>query len=235
MEELALQQVAAQLRARITEARQREIHQKLVDNQAALVLHQRACWLTEHGLAVENPRANEAFSEALRLDPNYLDAVFFRGLIDRDAAFIKEPPRKIYPELENRLRSILKIDPTYYPAASHLAGIRWLFRWDWDGAAADYERLPKVYPMDLELAFFYRSRGLTNEARPLMTRWEQQIPTQLVDPFIALPRGLWNAVMKRPSWKRASGSSFFRRATTVGITGLHVAGSRRVISPRHLP
>lgn len=92
--------------------------------------------MTDDGLR----RGQASFEQALRMDPSFAPA--YAALADASAlqGYLYGDPKTALAKAETMAQKALQLDPESAEAHASLAYIRHFFRWDWEGAEAEYKR-----------------------------------------------------------------------------------------------
>jgi TolB-like protein/Flp pilus assembly protein TadD len=114
------------------------------------------------------------FEQAIAADPAYAPA--YSGLSDTYRQFDQEgmAPAECMPRAEAAVRKALTLDDTLAEAHASLAGVLYRYRWDWDGAAREFQRSLELDPNSAEghraYAIYLLTTRRNEEALPQLYR-----------------------------------------------------------------
>jgi TolB-like protein/Flp pilus assembly protein TadD/tRNA A-37 threonylcarbamoyl transferase component Bud32 len=129
-------------------------------------------------------RGLDYFRQAIDEDPQY--ALAYTGLADCYnllGIWGALPPREAMPQVKDAALKAIAIDGTLAEAHTSLAFVHWVYDWDWDAAAAEFQRavaLDPGYAMAHDwYAYYLASRGNFDEAIASITRARELEPVSL--------------------------------------------------------
>lgn len=141
------QDIASNLRVRLTGSDQEKIHRRYNANSAAyeLYLKGRFFWdkRTKQGL----DQAVEYFQQAIHSDPNY--ALAYAGLADSYALLDdwgETAPRDSFPKARAAAERAIALDDSLAEAHVSLAIVRESYDWDWVAAEQEFKRAIELNP-----------------------------------------------------------------------------------------
>ena len=141
------QDIASNLRVRLTESEQERIHRHYSASPAAyeLYLKGRFFWdkRTKQGLE----QAIEYFQQAIASDSNY--ALAYAGLADSYALLDdwgETAPRDSFPKARAAAEKAIALDDSLAEAHVSLAMVRESYDWDWVGAEQEFKRAIELNP-----------------------------------------------------------------------------------------
>jgi len=148
-EELALE-ISEKLRLSLSGEQKERLTKRFTEDREAYesYLKGRYCWSKRTDEELE--KGVEYFRHAIAQDPNYSrahagmsDCLVLLGL------FGAKPPRLIMPQAKAAAMKAIQLDETHGEAYASLAQTKFIYDWDWKGAAADFHqavRLSPTYP-----------------------------------------------------------------------------------------
>jgi eukaryotic-like serine/threonine-protein kinase len=126
----------------------------------------------------------EYFQQALDKDPGY--ALAYTGLADCYnllGVWGALPPNEAMPKVKEASLKALAIDDSLAEAHTSLAFVHWVYDWDWEAAAAEFERAlvldPDYTTAHDWYAYYLASRKRFDEAIVHITRAQQLDPVSL--------------------------------------------------------
>ena len=141
------QDIAANLRVRLTESEQERIQRRYSASPPAyeLYLKGRFFWdkRTKQGLE----QAIDYFQQAIHSDPNY--ALAYAGLADSYALLDdwgETAPRDSFPKARAAAEKAIALDDSLAEAHVSLAMVRESYDWDWAGAEQEFKRAIELNP-----------------------------------------------------------------------------------------
>lgn len=141
------QDIASNLRVRLTESEQERIQRHYSASPAAyeLYLKGRFYWdkRTKQGLE----QAIQYFEQAIKIDPNY--ALAYAGLADSYALLDDwgdTAPRDSFPKARAAAEKAIAIDDSLAEAHASLGLVREAYDWDWAGAEKEFKRAIELNP-----------------------------------------------------------------------------------------
>ena len=141
------QDIASNLRVRLSESEQERIQRHYSASPAAyeLYLKGRFFWdkRTKQGLN----QAIDYFQQAIKADPNY--ALAYAGLADSYALLDDwgdTAPRDSFPKARAAAEKAIALDDTLAEAHASLAMVREAYDWDWIGAEQEFKRAIELNP-----------------------------------------------------------------------------------------
>jgi serine/threonine protein kinase/TolB-like protein len=165
---------AAGSRARARQTRSSEAYE--------LYLKGRYVWnkRTEDGFR----RGLEYFTQAVAQDPQY--ALAYTGLADCYSLlgiWGTLPPMEAMPRVKDAALKAISIDGTLAEAHTSLAFVQWVYDWNWDAAAAEFQRAlaldPEYATAHEWYAYYLASTGRFDEAIASIKRAQQIEPVSL--------------------------------------------------------
>jgi len=140
-------EIAEKLRLRLTGAEKKRLRKKSTENTEAYQLYLKGRYQWNKRTEESLKKGIAHFEEAIESDPSFAGA--YAGLADSYitlATNIPLPPREAMPKAKAAAARALEIDDGLAEAWASLAAVKWWYEWDWDGAAAAYERAIKLNP-----------------------------------------------------------------------------------------
>ena len=141
------QDIASNLRVRLTESEQERIQRHYSASPAAyeLYLKGRFYWdkRTKQGLE----QAIQYFEQAIKIDPNY--ALAYAGLADSYALLDDwgdTAPRDSFPKARAAAEKAIALDDSLAEAHASLGLVREAYDWDWAGAEKEFKRAIELNP-----------------------------------------------------------------------------------------
>lgn len=141
------QDIASNLRVRLTESEQERIQRHYSASPAAyeLYLKGRFFWdkRTKQGLS----QAIDYFQQAIKADPDY--ALAYAGLADSYALLDDwgdTAPRDSFPKARAAAERAIALDDSLAEAHASLAMVREAYDWDWIGAEQEFKRAIELNP-----------------------------------------------------------------------------------------
>lgn len=137
--------------------------------------------------------AKTYFEEAIQKDPHY--ALAWAGLADTydvlgSGTVPALPPREAIPLARDAALKAVKLDERLGEGHTSLAGIKFSFDWDWQGAEAEFRRAIELNPNDVNAHYWY------SQLLVALGRWDESLAsinkaTQLdpLDPQLTSFRG----------------------------------------------
>jgi TolB-like protein/DNA-binding winged helix-turn-helix (wHTH) protein/Tfp pilus assembly protein PilF len=163
------EQAARALTAMLTDQPADQTGQRLTkrytENPAAFDAYLKGRYFWNKRTEADFKRAIENFNRAVELDPNY--ALAYAGLADSHillAVWGTEPPASSMEEAKQAALRALSADPNIAEARTSLAFIKWVYDWDFAGAAAEFTRALELNP-NYATAHHWRSYYLVSMGR----------------------------------------------------------------------
>jgi TolB-like protein/DNA-binding winged helix-turn-helix (wHTH) protein/Flp pilus assembly protein TadD len=137
--------------------------------------------------------AKDYFEEATQKDPHY--ALAYAGLADAydvlgSGVAAALPPRQAIPLARDAALEAIKLDESLGEGHTSLAGIKFSFDWDWQGAEAEFQRAIELNPNDVTAHYWYAQLllvlGRSDESLASINKAIQLDP---LDPQLASFRG----------------------------------------------
>jgi TolB-like protein/Flp pilus assembly protein TadD/tRNA A-37 threonylcarbamoyl transferase component Bud32 len=129
-------------------------------------------------------RGLEYFRQAIDKDPQY--ALAYTGLADCYnllGIWGALPPHEAMPQVKDAALKAIAIDGTLAEAHTSLAFVYWVYDWDWDAAAAEFQRAVALDPGYATAhdwyAYYLASRGNFDEAIASIARARELEPVSL--------------------------------------------------------
>src|SRR5581483_2390456 len=185
MQEQMSREITEKLRIRLTGAEKKRLRKKSTENSEAyqLYLKGRYHWnkRTEDSLR----KGISFFRDAIEADPSFASA--YTGLADSFislATNVPLPPREAMPKAKAAAMRAVEIDEGLAQAWASLAGIRWLYEWDWSGAEDAYRRAIELNPNYANAhegySMLLSARGRFDEATAQITKANDLDPLSLI-------------------------------------------------------
>ncbi len=185
MQEQMSREITEKLRIRLTGAEKKKLRKKSTENSEAyqLYLKGRYHWnkRTEDSLR----KGISFFRDAIEADPSFASA--YTGLADSFislATNVPLPPREAMPKAKAAAMRAVEIDESLAQAWASLAGIRWLYEWDWSGAEEAYRRAIQLNPNYANAhegySMLLSARGRFDEATVQITKANDLDPLSLI-------------------------------------------------------
>ncbi len=140
-------EIAEKLRLRLTGAEKKRLRKKPTESTDAYQLYLKGRYQWNKRTEDSLKKGIAHFEEAIESDPSFAGP--YAGLADSYitlATNIPLPPREAMPKAKAAAARALEIDDGLAEAWASLAAVKWWYEWDWDGAAAAYERAIKLNP-----------------------------------------------------------------------------------------
>ena len=178
-------EIAEKLRLRLTGAEKKRLRKKSTENTEAYQLYLKGRYQWNKRTEESLKKGIAHFEEAIESDPSFAGA--YAGLADSYitlATNIPLPPREAMPKAKAAAARALEIDDGLAEAWASLAAVKWWYEWDWDGAAAAYERAIKLNPNYATAhdgyAMLLCERGRFDEAIEQITKAGEIDPLSLI-------------------------------------------------------
>lgn len=181
------EQVLHALTLTITGEEQRLIARRHTQDAEAYRLFLKGRYHWNLFTAADLRKGVEYFQQAIEIDPLY--ALPYAGLADCYMLFgIGElggqAPRQSFPKAKAAARRALEIDDQLVEALNSLAGVAWIYDWDWPGAEALYQRVfalnPRYERAHHEYALYLVGQARYAEALAVMQHAYELDPLSLV-------------------------------------------------------
>ena len=143
-------------------ARSRKWYTKNVE---AYLLYLKGRYLWERRTDSSALKAIEHFEAAIEKDPSYALAYSGLGACYQTLAFTNGfPPRDVFPKSRLVLLHAVKLDESLPQAHESLAGLKFWYEWDWEGAEREFTRAIELDP-DQPAAHRFFGHYLSNMGR----------------------------------------------------------------------
>ena len=129
--------------------------------------------------------AKRFFVEAIEKDPSY--ALAYAGLADvydvlGSGVAAALPPSEAMPRAREAATKAIELDPRLAEGHTSLAGIKFSFDWDWQGAETEFRRAIELNPNDVTAHYWYAQLLLA------LGRWDESLANvnkaAQLDPFL---------------------------------------------------
>jgi TolB-like protein/DNA-binding winged helix-turn-helix (wHTH) protein/Flp pilus assembly protein TadD len=141
------QDIASNLRVRLTGSEQEKIQRRYSANPAAYELYLKGRFFWDKRTKKGLDQAIEYFQQAINTDPNY--ALPYAGLADSYALLDdwgETAPRDSFPKARAAAQKAIALDDSLAEAHVSLAMVREAYDWDWAGAEQEFKRAIELNP-----------------------------------------------------------------------------------------
>jgi serine/threonine protein kinase/tetratricopeptide (TPR) repeat protein len=145
-EELS-REVTDNLRLKLTQKEKRSLGKRHTENPEAYQLYLKGRYYWNKRTSEGFRKAIRFFQEAVGADPSY--ALAYAGLSDvynNFGSYSFASPLEAFPKAKAAARAALEIDASLAEAYVSQAFVRYIFEWDWTGAANDFRRALELKP-----------------------------------------------------------------------------------------
>jgi DNA-binding winged helix-turn-helix (wHTH) protein/tetratricopeptide (TPR) repeat protein len=145
----------------------------------AYLLYLKGRYLWERRTDGSALKAIEQFEAAIEKDPSYALAYSGLGACYQTLSFTNGfPPRDIFPKSRLALLHALKLDESLPQAHESLAGLKFWYEWDWEGADREFTRAIELDP-DQPAAHRFFGHYLSNMGRHERALHETRLALEL--------------------------------------------------------
>jgi DNA-binding winged helix-turn-helix (wHTH) protein/tetratricopeptide (TPR) repeat protein len=145
----------------------------------AYLLYLKGRYLWERRTDGSALKAIEQFEAAIEKDPSYALAYSGLGACYQTLSFTNGfPPRDIFPKSRLALLHALKLDESLPQAHESLAGLKFWYEWDWEGAEREFTRAIELDP-DQPAAHRFFGHYLSNMGRHERALHETRLALEL--------------------------------------------------------
>jgi TolB-like protein/DNA-binding winged helix-turn-helix (wHTH) protein/Tfp pilus assembly protein PilF len=141
------QDIASNLRVRLTESEQQKIQRHYSASPGAYELYLKGRFFWDKRTKIGLEQAIKHFQQAIRTDPNY--ALAYAGLADSYALLDdwgETAPRDSFPKARAAAERAIALDDSLAEAHVSLAIVREAYDWDWVGAEQEFKRAIELNP-----------------------------------------------------------------------------------------
>jgi eukaryotic-like serine/threonine-protein kinase len=141
------QQIATQLRAKLTGSEKSAIAKRPTPDRAAYELYLKGRFFWNKRTAADLRKAIDYFNQALAKDPNF--AAAYAGLADTYVllpGYAAGTPRDAFPKAKVAAQKALELDDTLAEAHTSLAAVSALYEFDLTRAASEFKRAIELNP-----------------------------------------------------------------------------------------
>jgi DNA-binding winged helix-turn-helix (wHTH) protein/Tfp pilus assembly protein PilF len=148
-------------------------------NSEAYLLYLKGRYLWERRTDESALKAIEQFEAAIEKDPSYALAYSGLGACYQTLSFTNGfPPRDVFPKSRLALLHAVKLDESLPQAHESLAGLKFWYEWDWEGAEREFTRAIELDP-DQPAAHRFFGHYLSNMRRHERAAHETRLALEL--------------------------------------------------------
>lgn len=147
LEDSISEQIATEILPQLTGKDREQLKKRGTNNAEAYEIYLRGRYQWNKFTNESFPKAFEAFSEAVRIDPNFAQAhVGIADFYTWLCIFGAMPAREAFPKAKEAAMRALELDPELGEAVASLAFVTTIFDWDWEKADALFRRSIELAP-----------------------------------------------------------------------------------------
>jgi serine/threonine-protein kinase len=173
-------EIASEIKVALTPQDQARLASARKVNPEAHEAYLKGRYFWDKGNGADLNKSVEYYQQALAIDPNY--ALAYAGLADSYSALsdFYQPPRTVMPQATAAARKALELDDTLAEAHHALAGIHFVYDFDWQATEKEYKRAIELNPNFADAHHFYgqflAAMRRPEESRAQIARAEQLAP-----------------------------------------------------------
>jgi tetratricopeptide (TPR) repeat protein len=156
VQEEVSRQIVDMLRLKLTNELRQRIAKKHTDNSEAYQLYLKAVHYRMKDTPEDLRKSKQYYEQAIDADPSY--ALAYAGLSNcygLMGASGEIPPKEAWPKMEAAALRATQLDPNLAGVHESLAGVSFLYKWDWVNTEAEIKRSLALDPNGAETHLLY--------------------------------------------------------------------------------